>query len=652
MSNFSMYELQGNVWDEFCEADDRVVPNAGDDHKVQFALQAESCKKSLKELHSIKRSTGVVSSYGPQGQEELLPNLSLKERMLEKGSWSQKPEGFFSSCDGDLCKELKTPTSDNTRMSDHLKSSNADSSSVDDAILRDKCIVEDDGLSQYQINDISQTDNDLSFLDNDVWLDIGNFEDVDRALNCDLTFGMGSLNNEEEEFCWLSSSHGAEGSDDALKSDFKFASSEESPLKSMSDYNMSPKENIEGLPTNDPNKKASPIDKKLMSQMNIDHDAGPPPLSAFGESNRKSTNTDNLVPTEKVQGKLSKPSVGKRKNGYLENGDSIHPYSHMEQYPHLKQPFGASSSAVTSQDSIHKHTPNMDSDSLGCVQMRTPLTHRDYNHTPSYTSLLPALSGSRSEHNKQLSPLESPHGKPLEAASLETNDKREKLYNCYDARLLSRGIKGENMASHMTPFPSPGSGQRVGHQFENENEDHSEVGGVSIGFSQEIDSSNAQESPSMSSALDEISLEATSFRQLQQVMDQLDIRTKLCIRDSLYRLAKSAEQRHTDANVNGQLGDDIETRKALMTQGADRCTGFMDVETNTNPIDRSIAHLLFHRPSDASIFPRNDTTPFKSGSMIHGSVINPPVMTENQVCQEGSSGGVEKKPLAITPSKK
>nr|XP_025639556.1 protein LNK1-like [Arachis hypogaea] len=91
---------------------------------------------------------------------------------------------------------------------------------------------------------------------------------------------------------------------------------------------------------------------------------------------------------------------------------------------------------------------------------------------------------------------------------------------------------------------------------------------------------------------------------------QLDIRTKLCIRDSLYRLAKSTEQRHTDANVNGQLGDDIETRKALMTQDADRCTGFMDVETNTNPIDRSIAHLLFHRPSDASIFPRNDTTPF------------------------------------------
>lgn len=26
--------------------------------------------------------------------------------------------------------------------------------------------------------------------------------------------------------------------------------------------------------------------------------------------------------------------------------------------------------------------------------------------------------------------------------------------------------------------------------------------------------------------------------------------------------------------------------------------GFIDVETDTNPIDRSVAHLLFHKPSE------------------------------------------------------
>nr|KYP60553.1 hypothetical protein KK1_022960 [Cajanus cajan] len=74
-----------------------------------------------------------------------------------------------------------------------------------------------------------------------------------------------------------------------------------------------------------------------------------------------------------------------------------------------------------------------------------------------------------------------------------------------------------------------------------------------------------------------------------------------------------------------------------------RCTGLMDMETDTNPIDRSVAHLLFHRPSDPSMLLPNETLPFKSGALIHGSVINPPVKTEKQVCQEDSSTGVEKK---------
>lgn len=48
---------------------------------------------------------------------------------------------------------------------------------------------------------------------------------------------------------------------------------------------------------------------------------------------------------------------------------------------------------------------------------------------------------------------------------------------------------------------------------------------------------------------------------------QLDIRTKLCIRDSLYRLAKSAEQRHNNyAEGNGSIGDDVEACKAMMAQ--------------------------------------------------------------------------------------
>ncbi|KAJ7946711.1 protein LNK1-like isoform X2 [Quillaja saponaria] len=84
----------------------------------------------------------------------------------------------------------------------------------------------------------------------------------------------------------------------------------------------------------------------------------------------------------------------------------------------------------------------------------------------------------------------------------------------------------------------------------------------------------------------------------------LNERTKLCIRDSLYRLAKSAERRHNCGGINGSIGDDVEAR-TMLAEDTNRCTGFMDMETNTNPIDRSIAHLLFHRPSDPSTVPAN-----------------------------------------------
>ncbi|CAI9287076.1 unnamed protein product [Lactuca saligna] len=134
------------------------------------------------------------------------------------------------------------------------------------------------------------------------------------------------------------------------------------------------------------------------------------------------------------------------------------------------------------------------------------------------------------------------------------------------------------------------------------------VGVHQKGISLEMGSLNVPEISSISSELDEISLEATSFRQLQQVMEQLDVRTKLCIRDSLYRLARSAELRHNNPSLSSSATDINDSNN-----------GLMDVETDTNPIDRSVAHLLFHRPSE-------------SPSLKHGSMKG-----EKAVCEEGEA---------------
>ena len=191
-----------------------------------------------------------------------------------------------------------------------------------------------------------------------------------------------------------------------------------------------------------------------------------------------------------MQRKLPRQSEGKRKNDYLENGDSVHSCTRLKQYGDVNQPYGASSSGIT-----------------------------------SHSSFLPTLSGTRSEIDGLPSPSfkESSYASNMEnsqAAAIERNEKRARLCHQHDVQPLSRSLKNERMANPM-PLHYPGSAQQQAHQFENENEDHSEVVGVSIGFCQEQDSSNVQESSSMGSALDEISLEATGFRQLQHVMDQV-----------------------------------------------------------------------------------------------------------------------------------
>ncbi|KAH9330951.1 hypothetical protein KI387_003059 [Taxus chinensis] len=95
------------------------------------------------------------------------------------------------------------------------------------------------------------------------------------------------------------------------------------------------------------------------------------------------------------------------------------------------------------------------------------------------------------------------------------------------------------------------------------------------------------------------SLAAAMLHQLQTSAMQLDICTRLNIRDALYRLARSAMQRHNvnDVKSNSAIrGDDIGT---CLTETpciqADRCAEISNFETETNAIDRTVAHLLFHR---------------------------------------------------------
>ncbi|KAE8714731.1 Agglutinin-like protein ALA1, putative isoform 1 [Hibiscus syriacus] len=107
------------------------------------------------------------------------------------------------------------------------------------------------------------------------------------------------------------------------------------------------------------------------------------------------------------------------------------------------------------------------------------------------------------------------------------------------------------------------------------------------------------DSSTVSVAIDDYSVEDTVLNQLQEIIAKLDVRTRLRIRDSLFRLAQSAMQRQSSSDTNSTnkiIRDEIEVAK----EENKNYIRMSDAETETNPVDRTVAHLLFHRPLELS----------------------------------------------------
>lgn len=102
------------------------------------------------------------------------------------------------------------------------------------------------------------------------------------------------------------------------------------------------------------------------------------------------------------------------------------------------------------------------------------------------------------------------------------------------------------------------------------------------------------ESNTVCLAVENSSVEDTALYLLQDVISKLDLKVRLCIRDSLFRLAQSATQR--------QCGNDScstkKGRREVSKEEINTDNRPPHVEAQTNPIDRTVAHLLFHNPSE------------------------------------------------------
>ncbi|KAE8691490.1 Dentin sialophosphoprotein-related, putative isoform 6 [Hibiscus syriacus] len=629
-----MLQLEDNVWPEFSASatDDHIVPHAVDEYGVQFKVQGDGQTKQRHEVTGVASNADNTIKYGIFGEKEKGFH-TLNNRMLEKGPWSEKPDGIFpTSGDNDSLKEVTCMISDDPMMSSHdLKTGDMDSVNSDfcsdDPVLVDNCVTEDNNIYRFPLNQISEANADLRLFNKNHedkensellcygWGDIGNFEDVDRMFrNCDSTFGLGSLSN-EDDLRWVSSSQATEGSLDVLKTDAKLNSLPENCATSSADA---------GPSTIDSNIKIILLSDKISSLGMSSRNSGLTHMSSWNVSNNGSGSKDDLTPNEQIspQNKQSKQlsASGERIDHHLKSGGLYNQSGNTKQFVDVKHPSSDASCQLFSPLDLQWHKQNSGPDSVSCVQTNGPFMHLNCCRPSNQLSRCPTLTSSKSEKRGHPSSTNGSsyasnqaqsidHGHAFEVPDIIMNEKIGKLYCQQDTLAPVNRIVDRVRVERQIAVSDPLIAQKQVHQSEWDV-------GHSVGKQAELGSSNGQESSCVSLMSDEVSLEATSFRQLQQVMEKLDIRTKLCIRDSLYRLARSAEQRHKCTNTESGSRDDKDASGSLDAKESSKCTRFMDIETDTNPIDRSIAHLLFHRPSDPSLRPATDTASLKSQGTV------------------------------------
>ncbi|KAK9110680.1 hypothetical protein Sjap_018740 [Stephania japonica] len=668
MSDWSMYELEDIAWDEIGETDDHIVPHPSGE---KYSSKDVWSKKPRCEVVSATKKSASFKSVAKdvfQGKKEtVFPTLKGEEAaMLDKGPWSRTPDGIFPGfSDTENMKDGSSLTSNDGNLSDNcFKSTEMDSLSTgfceDDASLSNKGTTIESSLCRFPLGDMSPTDDELKFFggthdekeSSDLlyygWPDIGNFEDVDRMFrSCDSTFGIGSSAN-NDELSWLSSSsHALNDSDDSLRAGFKSSYFESSALKNTSKY--------------------CEVDTNLISD-----DLKPSVSEGKSITNTSSGSQANVVSGE-VEFKISPAQTFSGNNGHgkLQRKQSKHPHQSegkrkdrsseyaidrsfrdvgkMKQSQQL--PNSSSVKQVAhSPDSVQQNN-SVQSDSVGYLGTFNPYVNVNYNCPTLQTPVTQTTSCNKSGDNSSTSlitsktsfaanhtmPLERPSAHLLGIPPKNSEQKVEKFGGQHQVQSNGNifpqqsGSVVHGACAKQIPF------QKQWNQSLDDFTGRNSADGEGIETLAEVDSSIAQESSCMSSVLsDDFSLEATSFRQLQHVTQKLDIRTKLCIRDSLYRLARNAEQRHNLRNLDSSSRDNSGLHT---TDDSNRSAGFMDFETNTNPIDRSIAHLLFHRSSDPCTRPANDALSLESRTIILGSTTGQLVMPEKLVHEEESASG-------------
>ncbi|XP_031475313.1 protein LNK1-like isoform X3 [Nymphaea colorata] len=625
-SEWSSYELEDIVWDEFGESDDHIVPRPGSGLENACAGHVDCTKKPCLELENPTEGgtddTVSVNVNDFDAENGGLYPGTKKEPLtpsIETSSW---PENVlndpYSTEDADKVELL---AEGKNKLSGNEERALIDEFSDGDPILRNRDSMNYSDLCAFSLTDISPTDTDLELFGSELedkesssflgygWPNIGNFDDVDKMFrNCDATFGQQSADNADDQAWASSSSLRTDGTDAKLV--FRSSDLDMFPLKNEKEHDG-----------------ADDLDKQT--------------YPSYGEKLNRDSEVERATQREKqVDGqrtlfKSQSQFEGKRSEASLERARAAtHASDHTGENliasaspPLISQAYASTVKAPEMQrwrsDSFRYMDTDMSDMQLGYSYNSDQVLVQGLPfikpEVQSHVSLPYNVPGGASRHRKALHRSRDPspkHPGMTPEEKIEKLRRRQKMRAALSMMQQQTGFVCQTQLADQAP-PVQVKPEGI----------HNEVRGQTKAEMQslensalEIDSAT-QESSCMSSMLTEdSSLEEACLCQLQDVITQLNNKTKLCIRDSLYRLARSAMQRHNVGDANSCCKGSRDKNESLGMDGhatqeklqSERCEGLINMETVTNPIDRAVAHLLFHKPPDVSAKPLNGMLPLES----------------------------------------
>lgn len=573
MSDLSSCELENIPWDEFGTSDDHIVPRQSVDQVNECVAPFNGHKKpefDVVKSVTIRRPETKIFLQKIEGTHFCTPMKDGKCDMLE----GSQP----------LASESVVPASSNPKFI----ASKTTLASCDDRIP-DECfngcnLDEDSKANTYiPLDDVLPDPIDLDYFESDNkdkgddpmyhdLPDIGYFEDIDRMLRCDTTFEEG-LTGTTDELSWFSSSSNTiYGSEVTFESGLQSSSSKLSSLNSSSGHHLV---NTNWTKTDQP---TANLDK----QSNFCYQSYPDWLITNGENLQESTQNNQIgLHLKKTEKSLYSPEENKVQHHadhkLLPSAVSTQSRSsqHFPKQNHLLEPastFFHISNQQAEMEYIHP------AHQVPCLQ--TPSVKFECESDPSAFYNVPDTV-----INYDPKCMES-FANQMYKPPIVTEEKlgKRQRHQLSDTLMPEHQQKQSSFTGKVSTQKFHGYCQEIGAD--------SRVQNASLVPALEVDSSVAQSGSFIASVPDDLSVEATSFQQLQDVIEQLDIRTRLCIRDSLYRLARSAKRRHDFTEQNMSVSKDA--RGVQCVEAQKKCSEFIDdSETVTNPIDRSIAHLLF-----------------------------------------------------------